>query len=647
MFVHILLHPCFYATLLLVFRPDFFGIFRPNSVDFCARFTPAKRRDFFVDSARNIHNFAPRMRRLSFFGRFGIFAVLLTFAFSTFAFDSVRVEIERRGAKPTSTTHKLAKRSDGALRFVMPKGEIPKDAAAVSVFSPISAKTGGAGYWLTPDGVYGKFTQTGGKYTCNKPVMPIFAISTDSGAAAAVVKGLKYEFLPTVSVRNGTYEICARFDISDIGFAPYEDIIVDFYPLPSNATFVDVGKLYRRLQLESGTVRPLAERAKDNKFLAYSAKSLFVKLSMACKNNKLKVHHQTRATEPELGVYCTFDESVELMKYLKSSGLDNVEFCFTGWNRMGHDGRFPEVFPVEPALGGEEKMRRAVAYGQSIGYQMTCHLNYTDAYTIADCWDEEYICKNPNGTPQAKHVWAGGLAFQPCYKRVLELFIEDHYSRLRQIGIAGLFHLDVNSAIRPCRCCDPRHPQTRAQSAESLNKLQRRSREVFGGQGSECGFDHVAPTLDFALYTSGFHTWRPRSPLVSGYCHLWEVVYHGIIINNPFAKTMRYMLLPDESEYARWRVACAAVAGRPVVYSSCDTIKKYTPRLARAAADYAEMSYLQYEFIEDLRDIADGVKSTTFSDGSEIVSNFTDKPFAYRGKKIPPLDFLLFKPTKK
>lgn len=79
-------------------------------------------------------------------------------------------------------------------------------------------------------------------------------------------------------------------------------------------------------------------------------------------------------------------------------------------------------------------------------------------------------------------------------RRVLELFVEEDYKRIRDIGIEGLFHLDVNSAIRPPFCCDPKHPQTRR-------------------QGAEAGFDHVARTLDFALYTSAFYTFPSKSPL--------------------------------------------------------------------------------------------------------------------------------------
>jgi len=44
-----------------------------------------------------------------------------------------------------------------------------------------------------------------------------------------------------------------------------------------------------------------------------------------------------------------------------------------GWNRGGHDGRDPQIFPAEPALGGDAGLRETIRHGQSLGYQMVAH----------------------------------------------------------------------------------------------------------------------------------------------------------------------------------------------------------------------------------------------------------------------------------
>lgn len=180
-------------------------------------------------------------------------------------------------------------------------------------------------------------------------------------------------------------------------FAPYEDIVIDFYNLPREATYVDMAKIYRRWQLGRGEVRPLKARIKTNKHLEYACKSVFVKISIAAKYNKDKIEHQTPDNEPPLHIFCTFDTSMEIMRNLKAAGIDNVQICYTGWITKGHDGRALQFFPVEEAVGGEEKMREAVALGKSLGYQMTCHTAYTGAFTTSNRWDPEYIAKMPDG----------------------------------------------------------------------------------------------------------------------------------------------------------------------------------------------------------------------------------------------------------
>ncbi len=536
----------------------------------------------------------------------------------------------------------LKQQPDGAYRLVIPAKSISKDTITIDVvYENARAFANEQGYWVTPDGLTGDFKKSDGMYTSGQPVMPMFGMKTERGTIVGIVKGLKYEFRPQVIAKDGLYKIFPRFDIKKMHFAPYEDIVIDFYELGKDATYVDMAKKYRQYQLERGEVRPLKQRVKENKYLDYAAKAMFMKISLAAKNNKDKIEHQTRENEPKLMVFCTFDDSVNTMKTFKSLGIDNVQVCYTGWIQKGHDGRSLEIFPVEEAVGGETKMREAVAFGKSIGYQMTCHIAYTGAFTISNCWDEEYIAKHPDGSLWAKSIWSGGRYHQPCMKRVLELFVEKDYKHIKDIGIEGIFHLDVNSAIRPPYCCDKRHPQTRQQGADAMNEIHKLSQKYFGGQGSEAGFDHVANTLDFSLYTSNAHTYRSKSTLIDGCVPLWQVVYHGIILSNPFLKTM-YYLTANEKDYTWGRLTCAEYGGRPVIYASTKQVLKNLDRIKKAYTEFEKQAHLQLEFIDNHKQIASGVFETTYSNGDVVVTNYNDTPFKYKSEEIKAKDYRYF-----
>ena len=116
---------------------------------------------------------------------------------------------------------------------------------------------------------------------------------------------------------------------------------------------------------------------------------------------------QTDENEPPLHVAMTFDQVSDFIDRMKASGVEKAEICLVGWNISGHDGRWPQIFPVEPKLGGEERLRALISHAKEIGYNICCHTNTTDSYSIADNYSPEITRKNRDGTI-ACHSWCWG-----------------------------------------------------------------------------------------------------------------------------------------------------------------------------------------------------------------------------------------------
>ena len=83
------------------------------------------------------------------------------------------------------------------------------------------------------------------------------------------------------------------------------------------------------------------------------------------------VEVQTPENEPPIKVDITFDRFAEIMREMKLAGIDRAEVCSVGGTAGGFDGRFPDVLPIPEEFGGEQKYKEAVAFGKSLGYQMT------------------------------------------------------------------------------------------------------------------------------------------------------------------------------------------------------------------------------------------------------------------------------------
>ena len=137
---------------------------------------------------------------------------------------------------------------------------------------------------------------------------------------------------------------------------------------------------------------------------------------------------------------------------------------------------------------------------------------------------------------------------------------------------------------------------------------------------------------------------------------IWQLVYHGIILSNPFSKTTNYTIKGDLA-----RVKLAEYGGRPLFYFhstfvttkrnwmgdediSCETDQALAAGVAAIKAgveDYNTRSHLQTEFMEEHEMLAPNVSRTVYSDGSEIVANYSSDDFAYRGRTVRSLSYIV------
>ena len=332
----------------------------------------------------------------------------------------------------------------------------------------------------------------------------------------------------------------------------------------------------------------------------------------------------------------------DIKRRMKAEGIDKAEVCSVGWNISGHDGRFPQFFPVEPKLGGEAKFRAAIAEGKSLGYNINCHINPFSVFSISNRWNDNGIAMYPDGSPFFDYFQPGGKAFRPCFQRYYDLWIKDDFKKI--LGLNGIMHLDVMSFVHPYPCKDPMHPLNRQQTVDYENKIGAYAHEIFGGLASEDGLAHLAPTLDFALYLWSYPDWEGKpEKLAEKFVPLWQLVYHGIILSNPYYTTIdalypkSYATSDQRKAYdylenpeTRW-LKTIEFDARPVFYY---TDYKNLKPMKRAYDEFQKLKHLQLQFMQDHREASKGVFVSTFESGEEIVVNYTSAPFEYKGESV-------------
>lgn len=521
--------------------------------------------------------------------------------------------------------------------FFITKDNIASDVKYIDITSEcFDANRGEDGYYVIAD------VDHRGSYLCrftNKPdceqehkqdLMPVFGVKNTCGTYLGIVKGLKQNFYIITGVNNGEYYLKLRFIMT--AFGAYEDIKISMLKLDNNADYCDMALAYRNYQLSIGACVPLKERIKNNKYLEYAVHAPEIRIRLGWKPAPPIVLEQTVENEPEMYVACTFQRVMDIIDELKKQGVDKAQLCLIGWNKSGHDGRYPQVFPVEEKLGGEEMLKVLIKYAQDNGYQIVCHTNSTDCYSIADTFSDDIVCKKEDGSLSMNDMpWSGGNMYHLCPEAALKHAKKD-LPKIAELGFRGTHYIDVISVVPLRECYDENHKCNKTQSLEKYEEIMKLCHDNFGGFASEGAFDFASKYLDYALYVA----WSDleNNTLFDDEVPFWQLVYHGIILSNPSTVTVNYIIKGEKS-----RQKLIEYGGRPTFYiyskfmnggtiddwlGSDDLIcytdeqLKYTvSKIKEAYDEYKKTSHLQLEYMVSHKKTENGIE-VTYSNGEKV-----------------------------
>lgn len=556
------------------------------------------------------------------------------------------------------TTETVLKQKKNYFRFHLPKADLAGLESLEIIPGFEKAVVGNDGYYVFPNGFLFRFDRkTTDRYSLFWQPMPMAGALTPSGCWLEIVKGLQMENTVSLVIDDGRYTLCRRFDFNQV--QPYEDIVIDYYPLTGeDASYSGMGRTYRKYQLECGKVRPLKERMEENEYLKYAAECPEIRIRQGWKPVPPKVLDQTLENEPEMKVAVTFRRVKDIIDSLKASGIDKAELCLVGWNIRGHDGRWPSALPPDPALGGEVELRSLIQYAQDKGYQITCHTNSSDAYTISEYFSDEIIVRNPDGTQAlGREFWSGGRMYKTCLCQMTDI-VKEVNAQIHELGFRGLHYIDVLSCEYHLPCYAPEHAHNRAEQASAAAAHLRDAAQKMGGASSEGPYDFVAGSLDYVLYVT-FDLRKGKWPaLASAYVPVWHIVYNGIILNNGASdlvnytikepsiglKAIEYGSRPSFYFYSSFRDDGANWMGNNDLRCGTDEeLHSAVKAILKAWEQQKTLGYLQYEFLDEHKMLTDSVSYSRWADGSVVICNYSSEPFSFQQVEIAPESYCLLK----
>jgi len=164
--------------------------------------------------------------------------------------------------------------------------------------------------------------------------------------------------------------------------------------------------------------------------------------------------------------FVTFAQAADLVRKIGrlTDGAPQVGYL-VGWQHQGHDTGYPDVFTVNPRLGGAEGLKAAIERAAEDNAVLSFHDNYDDAYTNSPAWDPAFIARSADGGLMKGGVWAGGQSYiMSFYKYGMGPARERVRRTLALAPIRSSYHIDVLSAVPLRRDFNPKSPTSGAQS---------------------------------------------------------------------------------------------------------------------------------------------------------------------------------------
>lgn len=564
--------------------------------------------------------------------------------------------------------------SDGVRRFALPVSQFESKISFCVSSRSFDMKAGDEGYYLLPGDEKAAGTalirflplSEDEKLDIDNPTLSFFAVA-DASATYVVTIENNYFYHLAAEYREGAYRIYARVKTED---QPAEDdFVLRVMTLAAGADYNDVARTIRNYRLSHGQMRPLADKCREREALEYARKYPLVRVRMGWKPVPPEVLHQTPENEPPMYVACTFAEVRYLAERMKAHGVEGAEISLVGWNAKGHDGRWPDLYPVEELLGGESELRKTVEYVRSLGYKLTCHTNNADHYEIAATFSRDDLAKTHDGSLRSHGKWGGGAAYAACPVTQYR-YAERDAGELARLGFFGIHYVDCLSLCRPDTCFDPNHRVTLPEVISIYRKMMKLYTDALGGFSSEGMRDFSVGELDFSLYNC-FRSTRlsfvaKDYKMVSAIIPMIELIYHGTVLYNVSSATVNAVIKGDEA-----RSVLALLGGKPALYinskflrqdvkafsgisnnwmgeedltSGSEAELEFAARAVKEAADeYEVLSDRQLVFIDRYDMLDGGVCVMRYEDGVEIAANFGAAPAEYRGREIAPSKYVVLR----
>lgn len=354
--------------------------------------------------------------------------------------------------------------------------------------------------------------------------MPFWGVSTPRHSEVCITDALymQLRFVP----EKDTLLLSPQFNHDPYG-RPVR-LQVDY--LGDGKTYIDAARAYRQYLQDRNELPSLEKKLREKPQLVHLLEGVNVKFPIYMSLEQ-RPNEQGVTPPPKILNYQTFEDVRDILKDMKSNGVDRLMAIWWGWGKEGYDRLHPDLLPPNPERGGAPvftTMNREIA---ELGFAIGFHDNYTDIYEAAPSFENGAHCTvGSDGQNLKGGFWAGGQCWLLCSTEGLK-YAQRNFEAMKDLGPLNACFIDVLTAAPLFDCYSPVHPHTKYGDRKNKRAMMELVASRFGVMGTEHGFSWGADLCD---YMEGI-TLDPnnQNDFFSGYgssVPLFAAVFHDAVL---------------------------------------------------------------------------------------------------------------------
>ncbi|UVI29526.1 DUF5696 domain-containing protein [Paenibacillus spongiae] len=340
----------------------------------------------------------------------------------------------------------------------------------------------------------------------------------------------------------------------------------------------------------------------------------------------------------------TFGQAGEMVDYFKQNGISNMTVIYKGWASGGTSVPYPNRFPAASRLGGTKGLQRFIEQAQSYGYKVLLEDDHMRALTGKGISERKDVVRNIQNAPLDIGEWDSQQVLNAsAVKRYLEDSLPE-YAKLEVDGIQERGFNILNSDF---------------QSSAPMNREQVKMyyKDVISSMVEDLGSVRVKNGMAYQLMNGvsieNVASEYSFSPIIDEIVPFYPMALHGLadyvsVPYNQMDEPKQEML--KAIEYGA-NVSFAVTAEKTELLKDAKINDLYSSAFPLWKEDILKLYKKVNEalggvsgsFITGHGQLAPDVYRTSYENGTEIVCNYSDAPYAYEGKTVAAKDFIVIK----